>query len=148
MSRLRVYEKGADIETLDLRIEDWQPPHPGAGQVLVQVKATGVNPSDVKATLGAMAHAVWPRTPGRDWAGVVSEGPQRPARPRSLRAPAATWASPATAPTPAIWCCPRRTGVPRPRLTLAEAGALGVPFVTAHEGLRRAGLPRAATWCW
>ncbi len=27
-------------------------------------------------------------------------------------------------------------------MTLAEAGALGVPFVTAQEGLRRAGLPR------
>ena len=41
----------------------------------IEVKAAGVNPSDVKATLGAMSHAVWPRTPGRDWAGVVVEGP-------------------------------------------------------------------------
>src|SRR5579863_7589031 len=75
MSRLRVLRQAASIDELDLRIEP-QPMLPrGADEVLVEVHYAGVNPSDVKATLGAMAHAVWPRTPGRDWAGVVREGP-------------------------------------------------------------------------
>ncbi len=30
----------------------------------------------------------------------------------------------------------------RPKLTLQEAGALGVPFVTALEGFHRAGMPK------
>ena len=41
-------------------------------EVLIELKAAAVNPSDVKAILGAMPHAVWPRTPGRDFAGVFN----------------------------------------------------------------------------
>ncbi|HLX14395.1 MAG TPA: alcohol dehydrogenase catalytic domain-containing protein, partial [Bradyrhizobium sp.] len=44
-------------------------------QVLIEVKAAAVNPSDVKAATGLMAYAVFPRTPGRDYAGVVIDGP-------------------------------------------------------------------------
>jgi NADPH:quinone reductase-like Zn-dependent oxidoreductase len=40
------------------------------------VVAAAVNPSDVKATLGIMPHAVFPRTPGRDFAGLVVDGPE------------------------------------------------------------------------
>ena len=50
-------------------------PKPGPNEILIKVAAAGVNPSDVKAALGAMPHAVWPRTPGRDYAGTVVEGP-------------------------------------------------------------------------
>ena len=41
----------------------------------MRVAAAGVNPSDVKAALGLMPQAVWPRTPGRDFAGTVVDGP-------------------------------------------------------------------------
>ena len=44
-------------------------------EVLIEVKAAAVNPSDVKAATGLMAYAVFPRTPGRDYAGVVIDGP-------------------------------------------------------------------------
>jgi hypothetical protein len=36
-----------------------------------------VNPSDVKAATGLMAYAVFPRTPGRDYAGIVIDGPRQ-----------------------------------------------------------------------
>lgn len=142
MSRLRVLRKAESIDELDLRVEP-QPvlPH-DADQVLVEVHYAAVNPSDVKATLGAMAHAVWPRTPGRDWAGVVRDGP-----PDLIGQPVfgsggdlgitrdGTHATHLVLPRDAV--------VPLPALmALREAGALGVPFVTAQEGLRRAGLPR------
>jgi NADPH:quinone reductase len=48
-------------------------PEPGAGEVLVQVHASGVNPSDVKDVAGAF-HASLPRIPGRDYAGTVVAG--------------------------------------------------------------------------
>src|SRR5471032_1828235 len=46
-----------------------------AGELLIEVRAAAVNPSDVKAATGLMAYAVFPRTPGRDYAGVVIDGP-------------------------------------------------------------------------
>jgi NADPH:quinone reductase-like Zn-dependent oxidoreductase len=143
MSRLRVYEKGADIDKLDLRIEDVPTLHAGADAVLITVKAAGVNPSDVKATLGAMPHAVWPRTPGRDWAGVVIEGPN------DLLG-REVWGSGGELGirrdgTHASQLLLERAKVRvRPStVTVEEAGALGVPFITAYEGLRRAGMPKA-----
>jgi len=44
-----------------------------SGQVLVQVQASAVNPSDVKNVAGAF-HASLPRVPGRDYVGTVVAG--------------------------------------------------------------------------
>jgi hypothetical protein len=43
-------------------------------EVVVAIEAAGVNPSDVKAATGLMPYAVFPRTPGRDFSGVVVDG--------------------------------------------------------------------------
>ena len=72
---VRVTEKAADIDHLDLALEERSLAGRKPGQVVIEIAAAGVNPSDVKAVLGAMPHAVWPRTPGRDYAGVVVDGP-------------------------------------------------------------------------
>lgn len=47
-------------------------------EVLVEIHAAAVNPSDVKNVAGAMEHTTLPRTPGRDFAGIVVdvEGPE------------------------------------------------------------------------
>ena len=73
---LHVAEKGSSIDTLQLNCQPQSKPTLAQGEVLVQVMAAAVNPSDVKATLGIMPHAVFPRTPGRDFAGVVVDGPE------------------------------------------------------------------------
>ena len=149
MRRLRLHHAAADLISLrmtretDTRPDLGEGPNLGEDEVAVEIRAAGVNPSDVKAALGAMPHAVWPRTPGRDWAGVVIAGPE------SLIGQE-VWGSGGDLGI-------RRDGthgrflrlhrdavVARPAtLGVAEAGALGVPFVTAWEGFRRAGLPRA-----
>jgi NADPH:quinone reductase-like Zn-dependent oxidoreductase len=139
--RLRVHERAADAAALPhtIQLEDAAVPVPGPGQVVVQIRYAGVNPSDVKAVLGAMPHAIWPRTPGRDYAGVVVAGPD------SLLG-LEVWGSGGELGI-------RRDGTHASHLlldasylrekpstiTLAEAGAIGVPFVTAWEGLREAG---------
>src|ERR1700686_2688758 len=46
-----------------------------ANEVLIEVKAAAVNPSDVKSATGLMPYAVFPRPPGRDYAGLVIDGP-------------------------------------------------------------------------
>ena len=47
-----------------------------ADSAVVQIKAASVNPSDVKNVSGHFEHTVLPRTPGRDFSGVVVDGPQ------------------------------------------------------------------------
>ena len=42
---------------------------------MIRIEAASVNPSDVKNVAGGMEWTVLPRTPGRDFAGVVVSGP-------------------------------------------------------------------------
>ncbi|MEX2520556.1 MAG: NADPH:quinone reductase [Paracoccaceae bacterium] len=67
------YEKFGPADAV-LAIGDVPDPTPAKGEVLVRVRASGVNPSDVKLRAGARAGAVmgWPRiTPHSDGAGVI-----------------------------------------------------------------------------
>jgi len=140
---VRLLAKTATVDALEPKIVRQDPPVPGKGQALVHVVAAGVNPSDVKAALGLMPQAVFPRTPGRDFAGVVADGPVK-------------WIG------KSVWGSAGDLGITRDgshagwllvpvgalaekpaRLTMEEAGSVGVPFVTAYEGFRRAGLPEA-----
>ena len=115
----------------------------GENDLLIEVKAAAVNPSDVKAATGLMPYAVFPRTPGRDYAGVVIDGPRAGSGAR-CSAPPAISASAATAPMPRIsWSRPTPWSRSRRGISWEEAAGIGVPFVTAMEGLRRAGMPKA-----
>ena len=58
-----------------LRVEELPEPHPNMGEVVVRVRAASLNPSDAKNVLGRMEGTTLPRTPGRDFAGVVVHGP-------------------------------------------------------------------------
>ncbi|MEA2772678.1 MAG: hypothetical protein QOD93_5640 [Acetobacteraceae bacterium] len=58
-----------------LTIQDITDPAPGEGQALVRIQAASINPSDVKNVQGAMEQTTLPRTPGRDFAGIVEAGP-------------------------------------------------------------------------
>jgi NADPH:quinone reductase-like Zn-dependent oxidoreductase len=63
---------GVDV----LHVVEVPRPEPGPGQVLVQVKAAGINPGEAKIRAGLM-HARWPATfpsgQGSDLAGVVAQ---------------------------------------------------------------------------
>jgi NADPH2:quinone reductase len=67
------FEKTGSLD--ELSVQDIPKPIAGAGEILVQVKAAAVNPSDIKNVLGAMHETTVPRTPGRDFSGVVVSGP-------------------------------------------------------------------------
>src|SRR5258707_14148589 len=70
---LRLNAKAADAPSLAPAIEKCCLTR-GPDDVVVEIKAAGVNPSDVKAATGLMPYAAFPRTPGRDFAGVVVDG--------------------------------------------------------------------------
>src|ERR1700733_9332479 len=59
-----------------LEVVDVPRPVPGPGQVLVEVKAAGINPGEISIRQGLL-HAMWPATfpsgEGSDLAGVVEE---------------------------------------------------------------------------
>ena len=46
------------------------------GEAVIRIRAASVNPSDVKNVAGLMEWTELPRTPGRDFAGVVIDGPE------------------------------------------------------------------------
>jgi NADPH:quinone reductase len=58
-----------------LHITDMPNPLASAQEAVIRVEAASVNPSDVKNVAGSMEWTVLPRTPGRDFAGVVVSGP-------------------------------------------------------------------------
>ncbi|HEX4788434.1 MAG TPA: zinc-binding alcohol dehydrogenase family protein [Actinospica sp.] len=58
-----------------LEVQELPDPVAGEGTAVVAVRAASVNPSDLKNVAGAMEGTVLPRVPGRDFAGVVVDGP-------------------------------------------------------------------------
>src|SRR4029077_8192388 len=71
---IRVESKSSDVEQLNLCCVDVAlETDPFAA--IVEIVSAGVNPSDVKAVLGAMPPAVGPRPRGGDYAGIVRQGP-------------------------------------------------------------------------
>jgi NADPH2:quinone reductase len=60
----------------ELRPTEVPRPDPAEGEVLIEVHAAAVNRSDVLNARGSFAFTTLPRIPGRDFAGVVVEGPQ------------------------------------------------------------------------
>ena len=136
---LHVVSKAATIGTLDLQCKSQAIPASGPGGVVVQVHAAAINPSDVKATLGIMPHAVFPRVPGRDFAGQIVAGP-------TALMGKLVWGSGGDIGITRDGSHARYLVLPEQAVSLApkgismdEAGAIGVPFVTAIEGFRRVG---------
>lgn len=58
-----------------LYVADLPDPVATRGEAVIAVKASSVNPSDLKIVSGAMENTILPRIPGRDFAGVVIDGP-------------------------------------------------------------------------
>jgi NADPH:quinone reductase-like Zn-dependent oxidoreductase len=138
---VRLSAKAADAASLAPTIER-RTLSRAANEVLIEVKAAAVNPSDVKAATGLMAYAVFPRTSGRDYAGVVIDGPAGTIGREVFGSSGdlgirrdGTHATHLTVEAEAV--------VEKPNnLSWEEAAGIGVPFVTAMEGFRRAGMPK------
>jgi NADPH:quinone reductase-like Zn-dependent oxidoreductase len=117
-----------------LRIEAVAIPEPGEKETLVRVKAAAINPSDVGDVAGRFKKTTLPRTPGRDFAGIVVKGNH----PEGTE----VWGS---SPTLGIVhdgshaeyvVVPAETLSPKPKsLSMAQAAAIGVPYITAWASL-------------
>lgn len=124
-----------------LKVVERELPLPGPGEVLVQVMASAINPSDVKNVSGVFKSPL-PRVPGRDYAGVVVKGDGFVGR--------EVWGSGAgfgvlrdgshteyvVVPTDSLSEKPHS-------LSMAQAAAVGIPYVTAWSALVKATALRA-----
>ncbi|MFE7444051.1 zinc-binding alcohol dehydrogenase family protein [Streptomyces chartreusis] len=121
-----------------------RPPH-GAGEVVVQVRVAGVNPSDVLNCLG-LPITSYPRVPGRDFAGVVTEGPSDLLQRRVWGTGSGdlgfsrhgSHAEELVVPAAGVVLCPDR-------FSFEDAGASGLAYATASAGLIRGGLRSGTT---
>jgi NADPH2:quinone reductase len=137
---VRLLAKADDPTSLAPRIER-RTLFIAANEVLIEVRAAAVNPADVKAATGLMPYAAFPRTPGRDYAGIVIDGPAGAVGREVFGSSGdlgirrdGTHATHLTVEADAV--------VEKPKnLSWDEAAGIGVPFVTAMEGFRRAGMP-------
>lgn len=121
-----------------LQVTELPKPVPGAGEVLVEVRATGLNPSDLKNVLGRFPYTTTPRVPGRDFSGVVVEGPDE-------LLGKAVWGGTGKGFSFTRDGChaqyvvvPANAVAPKPEsLSFAQAATFGVPYITAWDALER-----------
>ncbi len=132
MKAILVYEFGGPEV---MRFEELPTPRPGPGQVLVSVKAAGVNPVDTYIRSGTYARKPkLPYTPGTDGAGVieaVGEGVKR-VKPGDRVYTAATLGG-----TYAQYTLALESQVHRlpERISFAQGSAVYVPYATAYRAL-------------
>jgi len=129
------FDKTGDLSSL--RFVDVPTPVPGADEVLVEIKAAGLNPSDVKNVLGRFPYTTLPRIPGRDFAGVVVQGPQALIG-REVWGTGRDLGFFADGSHAQFVKLPATGVAAKPaHLSFAQAASLGVPYTTAWDALER-----------
>lgn len=142
MLAARIHQFGSPA---NLQLEDLPKPTLADGEILVQIHAAGINPSDVKNVSGNMLNTTLPRIPGRDFAGVVVEGSN------SLLGQE-VWGTGGDIGftrdgTHAQYIAlPQGAVTPKPaNLSLEQAGSIGVTYITAWLCLNSAQLAAGET---
>jgi len=114
-----------------LRVVDIDEPRPAPDEVLIAVRAAGVNPSDVGNLAGRFSRTTLPRTPGRDYAGVVTQGPPELAG-KEVWGTGGDLGFTRDGSHAQYVVVPRGAVREKPAvLSMEQAAAVGVPFVTA-----------------
>ncbi|HKV53703.1 MAG TPA: NADPH:quinone reductase [Candidatus Binataceae bacterium] len=130
MKAMRAHQLGGPDQ---LRFEDAPEPQPQAGQVLIQVRAAGINPADLVRLSGRLGTPPLPYIPGTDVSGEVEKlgagvSGLKPGDRVFGRAVAGGYAEKT--------CVPAAEAIPLPaNLSFDEGAAIPIPFYTAHYAL-------------
>ncbi len=118
-----------------MRLEEMPDLHPGPEQVVIRVKAIGVNPTDTYTRTGVYSRkTMLPYTPGIDAAGVVESIGEHVT---DLRIGARVYTSGTSSGTYAEQAlCEKYQVHPLPeKVTFAQGAAVNVPYATAYRAL-------------
>lgn len=131
MKAIRVNQPGGPEV---LKLEEVPESKPASGQVLIEVRAVGVNPVETYIRSGNYGWKQWPYTPGADCAGVVLEigdGVKKVKagdRVYTAGTISGAYAQKTVANEARVFRLPDRISFP-------QGAALGVPYGTAHRAL-------------
>jgi NADPH2:quinone reductase len=118
-----------------LKLAEVPEPQPGPGQVLIEVKAVGINPVETYVRAGTYASKpTLPYTPGTDCGGIVKKVGDGV---KQFKAGERVYTQGSITGTYAQLCvCDEASVHPLPKAaTFQQGAALGVPYATAYYGL-------------
>lgn len=126
---------------------DLEPAAPGPGELLVKVRAAGVNPVDFKLRNGRLPSGAAPGAPptvfGREIAGVVAQVGDGV---RGFAVGDAVFGNPASGGYAEYTLVSQDIAAHKPQgVSFVDASALPVAGATAYDGLQQLGLPAGAT---
>ena len=128
-----------------LKLSSTPKPTPGPGQVLVQVKASPIQPSDVLNSKGLFPHT-FPRIPGCNFAGIIIDGPSHVLGKEVFGTSGHDFSFTQDGCHAEYCLISKNAVIEKPKnLSFAQAAAAGTPFTTAAIALRRAGVKAGET---
>ncbi len=141
MKALRLTTPSPSPDQINVEIVEQSKPVIGPTEALIKVSMAAINPSDVKASLGHMPQAIFPRTPGRDYVGVVAEGPKAWIG-KTVFGSGGDVGITRNGSHASYLVLPTNALIEKPSdLSDAQAACIGVPWVTALDGWAKAGFP-------
>jgi NADPH2:quinone reductase len=142
MKAIRVHAHGGPEV---LKLEEVPEPTPGPDQVLIEVKAIGVNPVDTYIRSGAYSLSNLPYTPGFDCAGLIKAVGDRVTRFRNgarvytSGTVTGAYAEFAVAETATVHSLPES-------MSFEQGAAVGIPYATAYRALYSKAQVRPGEW--
>lgn len=115
-----------------LSIQDISKPSSKKGELLIKIWANSVQPSDILNSKGSFSSTTFPRTPGRDFAGTVVEGPAAWKDRNVYGTSGATFSFTTDGAAAEYAIVPENGVAPMPKnLTFVQAASLGTIWTTA-----------------
>jgi NADPH2:quinone reductase len=137
MKALRLTREAAGSVPV-LTLETVSKPKVTPNHLLVKVYASAIHPSDIINARGLFPYTTFPRIPGRDYAGVIAEGPANRIGEEVYGTSGVMQAFTVDGAQAEYMLLPEAAVAPKPKnLSFAQAACIGVPFTTASLILRR-----------
>ncbi len=119
-----------------LMLEEVPMPVPALDEVLIEVKAAAINPSDIKNVQGKMRLTTVPRIPGRDFAGLIVKGSEGQVVSQPVFGSGGDLGFVRDGSHAEYVAVPAAAVVPLPKnLSFAQAAGIGVAYLTAWAAL-------------
>lgn len=132
--------QSSPAQTPSLSLTELPTPLPNQGQLLIKIRATSIQHSDIVNSYGGFLQTTFPRVPGRDHAGVVVAGGDPKLKGQEVYGTSGPELSFTHDGAHAEFCVVNEDAVARkPKsLTWAQAASVGGYYTTARRALARA----------